>query len=129
MDSVAHVLEGYAKGELRVQRCEACATLQFPPRAVCLACRSAQLAWTTCESKGTIKTFTVVHRAPTDMFKARVPYLIALIDCAQGVRLMMNVLGDLGALAIGATVEIDFMPTPDRKMRPVAKLTGAAPAD
>ena len=123
MDDVAHVLEGYAKNELRVQHCDTCERLQFPPRAVCLACRSTKLAWTTCEPKGAIATFTVDHRAPTEAFKARVPYAIALVDCAPGVRMMMNVCGDLDALAIGAPIAIGFSPIGhDRKLRPEGRL-------
>lgn len=108
MDFVAHVHEGWRLGELRVQRCEACGARQFPPRAVCLSCRSAKLAWTTVAPQGTIHTFTVVHRAPTEAFKTRVPYAIALVDLAPGVRMMMNVEGDRATIAIDASVDIGF---------------------
>lgn len=130
MDDVAYVLEGYARGKLRLQRCDACARLQFPPRAVCLACRSTTSTWTTCEPTGIIATFTVVHRAPTERFKARVPYAIALVDCAPGVRMMMNVSGDLDALAIGAPVEIGFIIAQgETTPRPVARITAAVQTD
>ena len=108
MDFVAHVHEGWRVGELRVQRCEACGAKQFPPRAVCLACRSTDLDWAIAPPRGTIHSFTIVHRAPTEAFKARVPYAIALVDLAPGVRMMMNVEDDLAGIAIDAAVEIEF---------------------
>lgn len=124
-DAVAHVLEGFSRGELRVQRCAACAAKQFPPRAVCLACGSTSLAWITVPPRGTIVTFTVVHRAPTPEWKARVPYVIALVDCAPGVRLMMNAETDEAeTLIIGQAVDIGFTAlADDPQMRPVARLT------
>lgn len=125
MDMIAHVHEGWRRGDLRVQRCEACEALQFPPRAVCLACRSAILAWTCVAPRGTIHTFTIVHRAPTEAFKSRVPYAIALIDLAPGVRMMMNVSGDPDALTIDALVHIGF--TAEGQPLPVA-IIAAAPA-
>jgi uncharacterized OB-fold protein len=121
MDMVAHVHEGWRAGELRVQHCEACDALQFPPRAVCLACRSTALAWTVVPPRGAIHTFTIVHRAPTPAFKARVPYGIALVDLAPGVRMMMNVEGNLAEIAIDAPVEIRFASDGDVPL-PVARV-------
>lgn len=123
MDMVAHVHEGWQRGELRVQRCEACDALQFPPRAVCLACGSTALAWTVVPPRGTIHTFTIVHRAPTPAFKARVPYAIALVDLAPGVRMMMNVEGDPASFAIDAPVRIGF--TADDQPLPIATIATA----
>ena len=69
-----------------------------------------------------IHTFTIVHRAPTDAFKARVPYAIALVDLAPGVRMMMNVDGDLSALAVDAPVEIGFTSSGGDTPLPVARV-------
>lgn len=126
MDFVAHVHEGWRAGELRVQCCAACGARQFPPRAVCLACRSTDIAWTAVPPRGTVHSFTIVHRAPTEAFKARVPYAIALVDLAPGVRMMMNVEGDLSAVAIDAPVAIDFT-TGEQQPLPIATIA-AAPA-
>ena len=129
-DPTRHVLEGWAQGELRVQRCEACRVRQFPPRAVCLACRADTFGWEVIAPQGTIASFTIVHRAPTPAWKARTPYAIALVDCVPGVRLMMNVQADnLDALAIGDRVAILFEAIGDqRQPRPCARVTAAAPA-
>lgn len=70
--------------------------------------------------RGKVHSFTVVHRAPTAAFKARVPYAIALIDLAPGVRMMMNVDGDLAGNAIDAAVTIGF--TDDEQPLPIASI-------
>ena len=126
MDFVAYVHEGWRVGELRVQRCEACGAKQFPPRAVCLACRSTDLDWAVAPPRGTIHSFTIVHRAPTEAFKARAPYAIALVDLAPRVRMMMNVDGDLSKIAIDAPVGIGFTADGNQPL-PVATIA-AAPA-
>ena len=59
-------------------------------------------------SRGKIHTFTIVHRAPTEAFRSRTPYAIALVDLAPGVRMMMNVEGDLSTVAVDAVVTIGF---------------------
>lgn len=110
---LAPFLRGCAEGRLRVQRCEACGHRQFPPRAVCLRCRSTSLDWVDAPLRGTIATFTIVHRAPSEAFRAAVPYAIALVDIEPGVRLMVNILdADPAAVAIGRAVEILFAPPP-----------------
>ena len=98
-----------AEERLLIQRCETCARAQFPPRARCLACGGA-LAWEDSCKRGVIHSFTIVQRAPNAAFKAKVPYVVALIDLQEGPRLMLNVLEAAAdpALAIGAPVRVVF---------------------
>jgi uncharacterized OB-fold protein len=64
---------------------------------------------------GTVYSFTVVHRAPLRVFRADVPYAIALatLDVA-GVRLLSNIVGSPpGDVSIGdrlSTVYEDVTP-------------------
>lgn len=98
-----------AEDRLLFQRCEACANAQFPPRPRCLACGGA-VRWEESCKRGVIHSYTVVHRAPNAGFKAKVPYVIALVDLEEGPRLMLNVLdgADSAALAIGASIRVAF---------------------
>jgi uncharacterized OB-fold protein len=69
---------------------------------------SDRIAWIEASGKGTIYSFTVVHRAPAQ-FADSVPYVVALVDLAEGVRMMTNVVGcDPTAVRIGAEVEVEF---------------------
>lgn len=107
-----------AEGRLVFQRCTRCARTQFPPRMRCLGCGGA-LRWEESGRRGVIHSFTVVHRAPNEAFRARVPYVIALVDLAEGPRLMLNVLdgADDPALAIGAAVRVVFGPVDEAGVR------------
>jgi len=102
--------DGCAQHELRFQRCAHCGDTQLIPRALCAAChRDDGLHWHVSQGWGRVLSFTQVHRAPTPAFKAEVPYTIALVDMAEGFRLMVNVHGGAGvAIAIGDPVRIGF---------------------
>ena len=48
-------------------RCAQCGALYLPPRALCSACGSADLAWEQLPGAGTLAAFTAVYIAPTFM--------------------------------------------------------------
>lgn len=101
--------DGCADGDLRLQHCRKCGTLQFPPRARCAQCTSDDLDWETVVAHGHVYSFTVVHRAPTAAFRDDVPYVLALVEFDTHARAMMNVTGcDPDAVHIGMPVDIEF---------------------
>jgi uncharacterized protein len=79
--------EGVAEGVLRVQRCGACGRHVFYPRAVCPHCTTGELAWVEAGGGGLVHSFTVVHRAPAE-YRDEAPYVVALVELDEGVRLM-----------------------------------------
>lgn len=101
--------EGARDGKLLLQRCGDCGTLRFFPRYLCTECGSDNTEWVEASGRGTVHSFTIVHRAAFAEFQARTPYVVALIDLAEGPRMMTNIIGD-GALevAIGDAVEVTF---------------------
>jgi uncharacterized OB-fold protein len=100
-----HFWEGCAAGELRYQRCQACAALQPYARAFCLRCGAAEMEWRAGGGRGAVYALTRVERAPTDEFRALVPYLIALVDLDEGYRMMAHC---APGLAIGERVQVRF---------------------
>lgn len=80
-----------AEGRFELQVCRHCGKRQFPPRAACAGCHSTDLQWQASTGRGTIYSFSVVHRAPLEAFKADVPYVLAIVELEEGVRAMMNV--------------------------------------
>ncbi len=93
---------------LVIQRCQDCHEAIFYPRAVCPHCMSDRINWIDASGKGTIYSYVVVHRAPA-AFADLTPYVVALIDLAEGVRLMSNVVEASPAdVRIGAAVEVVF---------------------
>lgn len=92
---------------LVIQRCQDCQTAIFYPRAVCPTCMSDRITWIEASGRGTIYSYTVVHRAPPG-FQDSVPYVVALIDLDEGARMMSNVVDDPAKVRIGAPVEVLF---------------------
>lgn len=95
--------EGLNDGCIRYQRCTRCGAAQRLARHACTACGSTALEWRDAAGTGTVFAITEVRRAPTDAFKALVPYRIALVDLDEGARLMSH--ADPG-LAIGDRVRL-----------------------
>jgi hypothetical protein len=101
--------EGCAAGELRLQTCQACGRPQFYPRAVCAGCGGTALAWRPSAERGTVHALTVVERAPSPAFRGDVPYVVALVDLDEGVRMMANIVGcPPERVAIGDRVRVVF---------------------
>ena len=116
--------EALARHELYVQRCRGCATMRFYPRAVCPACLSSDTEWLRASGRGTVYTFTVTHQNQAPGFRDELPYVLAIVELAEGVRLMTNVVGcPLEEVRIGLPVEVVFEAvTPEvtlPKFRPV----------
>ena len=101
--------DGCREGELRYQACAACGAVQFYPRALCARCGGVDLAWRRSRGEGVVHAVTVVHRAPSEAFRADVPYAVALVDLDEGFRMMANVVGvPPDRVAIGDRVRVVF---------------------
>ncbi len=99
--------EGARRHELRLPRCRDCGEVHFYPRSLCPHCGSADLEWIAASGRGNVYSFTVVHRAPSSAFKARVPYVVAVVSLEEGPHLMTTLGGcDPGDVKIGMPVEV-----------------------
>lgn len=101
--------EAARRHELLVQQCSGCKRFRFYPRSVCPNCLSDEFQWRPATGRGRLYSFTVIHRAPTPSFRDQVPYVLALIDLDEGVRMMSNVIEcDPDVVRIGMRVEVVF---------------------
>ncbi|MDQ0287316.1 putative OB-fold protein [Desulfofundulus luciae] len=99
--------EGCKEGKLLLQKCNDCGEYIFYPRALCPHCMSQSLSWVESSGRGEVYTFSIHHRGPTPGFKP--PYVVALIDLEEGVRIMSNVIGcDPNEVKIGMKVKVTF---------------------
>jgi len=87
----AQFWEATRRHELVTQHCPDCNKHQFPPRRLCVHCGGRRVGWKKVSGKGEIYSFTVVHRAPEQSFLGDVPYVVAVIDLAEGGRMMTNI--------------------------------------
>lgn len=100
--------EGLAQGELRIQRCTACQRAVFYPRALCPSCHTEALVWIVASGRGTIYTYTVAHQA-FGLFAEETPFIVALVELEEGVRLMSRIVGTAPArVAVGLPVQVTF---------------------
>jgi uncharacterized OB-fold protein len=104
--------DGVAEGVLRLQRCAACGRHVFYPRAVCPFCMGSGLVWEEASGLGAVHSFTVVHRAPAE-YRDDVPYVVALIDLDEGVRMMARLVDVApGDVRVGLPVEVAIQGEP-----------------
>jgi uncharacterized OB-fold protein len=97
--------EAAARGELVYQRCPKCRHAQFYPRAVCTAC-GADPEWVTAAGRGSVHTYTVVRQNGMPPFKDELPYVVAMVELPEGVRMMGNVTDcDAEEVSVGAALE------------------------
>ncbi len=82
--------EGAARGDLLYQRCPACDHAQFYPRFACTGCGAAP-EWATASGRGTVHTFTVVRQNMAPGFREELPYVVAMVELEEGVKMMGNV--------------------------------------
>ena len=104
--------EGIADGLLRLQHCRQCDRHVFYPRAVCPHCSADDLCWVDARGSGRIHSFTVVHRAPPD-YRDDVPYVVALVELDEGVRMMTRVVDvDPSAVRVDMPVTVSIQGDP-----------------
>ena len=84
--------DGAAEGELRIQRCLDCAKPYFYPRPICPSCGSANVEWFAASGDATLYSYVISHR-PAPGFEDDAPYAIAVVELAEGPRMMTSLVG------------------------------------
>ena len=104
------------------QHCTACGHRWYFHRDFCPQCGDASPATQACSGRGTVHATTLVHRAPSDEFRAIAPYRVVLVDAAEGFRLMAHGDADLaiGDCVCGSVRQIAGRPLPYFEKDPVA---------
>lgn len=109
--------------KLVLQHCGACGRYVYYPRALCSHCHADALQWREVSGEGVIYSYTVCHRPAGPAFAADVPYVVALIDLAEGARMLSNVVGTNPAqVRIGQRVRVVFEDVSDEIALPQFKL-------
>src|SRR5690606_17521123 len=85
--------------------CASCGHAWYFRRAFCPECGANDPRDMPSAGLGIVHADTLVHRAPTDEFRALAPYRIVLVDLEEGFRMMGH--GDPN-LAIGDRVRCGF---------------------
>ena len=97
------------KHRLVVQRCADCGRFRHYPQPRCPDCVGDDWSWTEVSGRGAVYTWTRSHKAFHPAFADRVPYVVATVELAEGVRMMSDLPPeDTDHVRIGADVEVFF---------------------
>jgi uncharacterized protein len=100
-----------AEGRLLIQACDACGALQFYPRGHCVRCSGSALSWRQASGRATLHTFSVLYRTPNVEFADDLPYVLAIVDLEEGVRMTSRVVDvDLERLRCELPLQVVFRP-------------------
>jgi uncharacterized OB-fold protein len=70
---------------IRLQRCAACGTAQYPPRAFCHHCLSDSIGWEEADAlPGRLLARTRLHHTHEPRFRAHLPITLALVQLDAG---------------------------------------------
>jgi uncharacterized protein len=81
-----------SEGRLVIQHCPACGARQHYPRQLCATC-GGEPEWEEASGNGVVHTFTIVRQNGAKPFTDELPYVVAMIELAEGPRMMGNVTG------------------------------------
>jgi uncharacterized OB-fold protein len=110
---------------LLVKRCTACGKAHFYPRPFCPHCWSEAVEWEEASGQGTLYTFSIVRRNDLPPFKERVPYVIGIVELAEGVRMISNLVDvDEADVRIGMPLTVTWQDDGDYTL-PVFTAAGA----
>lgn len=93
--------------QLQLQRCAGCGAFIYYPRDRCPHCFSERLEWTPVSGRGKLYSYTVVRRASTRSFADK-PYVLAIVELDEGVRMTTNVEAAPESVKIGMPVAVYF---------------------
>lgn len=95
--------------EFLLQKCENCGETIYYPRMVCPKCLSSHLGWIRASGRGTVYSYSIVNRPPSKEFSEDVPYILALVELAEGPKMITNIVNcEPGKVEIGMKVEVVF---------------------
>ena len=84
-----HFWDGTREAVLRLQRCDTCAHVYFPPRPFCPNCASRKVSVFDASGKGRLYSYVIHHRAVPGFTP---PYAIAVVELDEGPRMMTNII-------------------------------------
>ena len=94
---------------LALQRCASCSQYIYYPRAVCPHCGGGELEWKDVSGQGTVYSYTIARRPTARPFAPDVPYVIAIVELAEGPHMTTNVVEcSPDEVRVGMAVEVAF---------------------
>jgi uncharacterized protein len=95
--------------KLLIRHCNACKRNHFYPRHACPHCWSDNCEWRAASGKGRVYSYTVIHHNDALPFREMLPYIVALVELEEGVRLTSNIVECTPEIVhVGMPVEVIY---------------------
>jgi uncharacterized OB-fold protein len=116
--------EALKNRELRMQKCDECGKIWYPPSPLCPICWARKFTWHRLSGFGHVNSWVVFHQSYFRGFDNELPYNVAEVELDEGPRLLTNLVGiSNDRIRAGMRVEITFEDVTDditlAKFRPV----------
>jgi uncharacterized protein len=100
--------------------CTDCEEAIWYPRLTCPSCLGSAIEWRTADGTGTVYACSVHTKAGPGRDDADGPYVVALVDLAEGVRMMTNIVEcPPDSVTVGMAVRLSWLPMSDGRHLPV----------
>ena len=94
---------------LILQTCASCGTIRHYPRPLCSECFSLAYTWMEASGHGTVYSWIEAFHPFHPGFKDDVPYVLATVELAEGVRMVGQLPGvKAETVQVGLAVTVDF---------------------
>jgi len=96
---------------MKIQRCNDTGKFFFYPRGLSPFTWSDNISWEPVSGIGKLHAFTIVHNNRAPGFSDEIPYVVAMIELDEGVRVMSNLIdvqADPDHVKIGMPVELVY---------------------
>ena len=120
--------DGLREGKLLLPRCGACGHVFFHPRILCPRCHARDVGCIEASGKGKLHAFEISYQTFNRAWKIPPPYVLAMIELAEGPRMMsnlINVAADPKAIRCDMPVEVVFTKVTDEVTLPLFQPEGA----
>ncbi len=100
--------DGAADGRLLIAQCGSCGRVHHYPRVICPYCWSEDVTAKEASGQATLYTYSTVYLNDLPPFRDRLPYIAAVVDLAEGPRLMTTIVGcEPDRLRIGMALQFE----------------------
>jgi len=100
--------------------CSACQAYFWYPRPVCPTCLGEDVEWRPASGAGEVHAVSVHDRPGIGRDEADGPYAVAVVELAEGVRLLSNIVGvPPGSVTVGMPVRVAWHELSDGRRLPM----------
>ena len=119
--------EGLNERKLLLQKCRSCGRIRHYPQPMCPVCHSMEVEWIEASGRGAVHSWTVTHHPFHPGFRDDLPYTLATVDLAEGVRMATNLIDiapDPELLKLGMPLTVKFEERGDQFLPVFAPVEG-----